>query len=374
MALTQEQRDEIKDALNIDTLDTYASDPDSLIEQMTPAQLLEGLKCGTLSLEQLNYLFWYGFMATEKALSESKKYTDSQINTKANLCNSLSPRAGNLLQIDPQPDGSCKLYYGTVAEQDSYYVDPNLGSDLNIGTRIAPLKSIKEAFSRIPENSSNVTVYLKSDLTHYVRSSEVIEVRANVTVQSYSVYNDSVKASWNEPASGWGAYGAQSWQRAKISCIADLPLSSNPSQSIGVCFIARQKLDFLGVTFEFPFATNPPVNAWQKAILTGGGIIGLVDCVVLNNNPNWRLISSAVGGLSPTVDIVALAISTVNDLFDLSSGGLINMSIGWHGATATNPSGMPYHVGNDPSFLKDRAFGDKAPQPQSENYRVTLSL
>ena len=79
MALTQAQRDAIKANLNLDTLDTYASNPDSLIEQMTPEQLLEGLKCGTLSLEQLNYLFFLGFTATEKALAESKAYTDGKL-------------------------------------------------------------------------------------------------------------------------------------------------------------------------------------------------------------------------------------------------------------------------------------------------------
>ena len=101
MALTQAQRDAIKANLNLDTLDTYASNPNSLIEQMTLEQLLEGLKCGTLSLEQLNYLFFLGFTATEKSLAESKAYTDgktTELANKLNFCNALSPRSGNLLQ------------------------------------------------------------------------------------------------------------------------------------------------------------------------------------------------------------------------------------------------------------------------------------
>lgn len=219
MALTQAQRDAIKAALNLDTLDTYASNPDSLIEQMTPEQLLEGLKCGTLSLEQLNYLFFLGFTATEKALAESKAYTDAQttiLNNKFNFCDALSPRSGNLLQADVQPDGSCKFYYGIEPPADllNQYVDPSIGIDTNPGTRALPLRTIKKAVGRILGGTYG-NIYLQESEVHTVKSNEAWK-NANINFYSYGPGCDVLIADKAMRSCNWGFYGAKIAPKARI--------------------------------------------------------------------------------------------------------------------------------------------------------------
>ena len=219
MALTQAQRDAIKAALNLDTLDTYASNPDSLIEQMTPEQLLEGLKCGTLSLEQLNYLFFLGFTATEKSLAESKAYTDGQtteLANKLNFCNALSPRSGNLLQADVQLDGSCKFYYGVEPPADllNQYVDPSIGVDTNPGTRALPLRTIKKAVGRILGGTYG-NIYLQESEVHTVKSSEAWK-NANINFYSYGPGCDVLIADNAMRSCNWSFYGAKIAPKARI--------------------------------------------------------------------------------------------------------------------------------------------------------------
>ena len=72
MALTQAQIQAILSGINPADMDGFASNPDSVISTMTAEEFKQGLECGTLSLEDLNYLFLYGFLATQKSLEVSK--------------------------------------------------------------------------------------------------------------------------------------------------------------------------------------------------------------------------------------------------------------------------------------------------------------
>lgn len=184
MAITQAERDSIIAGIDLNLIDDYASNPNSLIEIMTSAEFKQGLECGNFSLEDLNYLFLFGYMATQKALAESKAYTDSkttQLAQDLSLCNALSTREGNLLRVDPQPNGSCKLYYGTRAEDEirDIYIDSSLGSDSNSGTRASPMKTIQAALAR---GSAQVerSIWLKELQAHIVDASNPAILRGGV--------------------------------------------------------------------------------------------------------------------------------------------------------------------------------------------------
>ena len=184
MAITQAERDSIIAGIDLNLIDDYASNPNSLIEIMTSAEFKQGLECGNFNLEDLNYLFLFGYMATQKALAESKAYTDSkttQLAQELSLCNALSTREGNLLRVDPQPNGSCKLYYGTRAEDEilNIYIDSSLGSDSNAGTRVSPMRTIQAALAR---GSAQVErfIWLKELQAHIVDASNAAVLRGGV--------------------------------------------------------------------------------------------------------------------------------------------------------------------------------------------------
>lgn len=349
MALTQAQRNAIKAALNLDTLDTYASNPDSLIEQMTPEQLLEGLKCGTLSLEQLNYLFFLGFTATEKSLAESKAYTDgktTELANNLNFCNALSPRSGNLLQADLQPDGSCKFYYGIEppANLANQYVDPVNGQDTNNGSRASPLRTIARALDNLP-TGTRASVHLHEDAIHYLKSSERRALDKTVWFYTYGSDTDNAQAQWDTDLSGWGWYGWQNAPKAQIEFVNDSLIGgSEPGKHKAghLEILNGQSLHLLGVKL----VTAPDVNMtnqpfWRSA-LSGNGDIIMVDCAIDAQ-------SLPVFGSSPdqqpritlnTVDVVGSS-----PLFVLGSGGKITVAAYARSVGSANPQGHLYNNG-----------------------------
>lgn len=375
MALTQAQRDAIKVDLNLDTLDTYASNPGSLIEQMTPEQLLEGLKCGSLSLEQLNYLFFLGFTATEKALAESKAYTDgktTELANKLNFCNALSPRSGNLLTVDTQPDGSCKFYYGLTAAQGEYYVDAENGSDSNVGTRAEPLRTLHRAVSLVPQGTTNVQIYLRGDQTHYVRSSQrILSITSEFGIRSYSETNDAIQIAWNETSTGWGANGAASWQRAKIQFVADYAGLDSPGTVQALTFESLGAISFYGCHILLPQETNPAPQYLFHCVLSGSGSLHIVDTIVENDTGIWNLVGS-VDGRNPTVSINALLVTGTDPIFELRNGGKIEAGIYNHTAGWTSITGVQGFAGTAPATLKNLVVGNHAPTTLSDNYNTTL--
>lgn len=184
MALTQAQIQAILSGINPAEMDGFASNPDSVISTMTAEELNQGLECGTLSLEDLNYLFLYGFLATQKSLEVSKNYTDAQVSGKKYDCSWISPRAGNLIVLDPQPDGSCLPYYGTAAEDDveSLYINVN-GDNSAAGTKASPLKDAWAALGRGTSGTKR-RLFFAEGQTHYVDPEYVAEYRGGEFVVS----------------------------------------------------------------------------------------------------------------------------------------------------------------------------------------------
>lgn len=210
MALTQAQRDAIYADIILGNLDDYASNPDSLIEVMSSEEFKQGLTCGQLSLEKLNYLFAFTMLSIQKALAESKAYAEGLTTALANalnFCNALSPRAGNLLTVDTQPDGSCKFYYGTVAgaEIANLYIDAVAGDDDALGTRAAPMKTIQAALAR---GSAGVQryIWLKELQTHIVYTDKPAVLRGGqLNLNPYGTGIDNLPTvvgdyDWKSPA------------------------------------------------------------------------------------------------------------------------------------------------------------------------------
>jgi hypothetical protein len=178
MALTAAQRQAVYDAINLGALDNYASNETSLIEEMTPAQIKQGLTCGTLKLEHVNFLFLRAMFAAKKAEDESKTYTDSQIQNAKYKCSWKSPREGNLIVLDAQPDGSCLPYYGVIAEDSilNLFIDSAAGDDSATGTRASPMRTIRAALAR-GSAGVNRTIWLKELQTHIVDASNPATLR-----------------------------------------------------------------------------------------------------------------------------------------------------------------------------------------------------
>ena len=184
MALTQAQIQAILSGINPADMGGFASKPDSVISTMTAEEFKQGLECGTLSLEDLNYLFLYGFLATQKSLQVSKDYTDARVAGKKYDCSWKSPRAGNLIVLDPQPDGSCLPYYGTAAEDDveSLYINVN-GDNSAAGTEASPLKDAWAALAR-GVSGTRRRLFFAEGQTHYVDPEHIAEYRGGEFVVS----------------------------------------------------------------------------------------------------------------------------------------------------------------------------------------------
>lgn len=375
MALTQARRDAIFAGIDLNLIDDYASNPDSLIEVMSNEDYKQGLKCGTLSLEQLNYLFLAGFLSTQKALAESKAYTDgktTELANKLNFCNALSPRSGNLLTVDTQPDGSCKFYYGLTAAQGEYYVDAINGSNSNVGTRASPLRTLRHAISLVPQGTTNVQIFLRGDQTHYINSNDrAFSITSEFGIRSYSEVNDAIQIAWNESGTGWGAYGAANWQRAKIQFIADFAGADAPGTVQALTLETLGAIHFFGCHILLPQETNPAPQYLYHCVLSGSGLIHFVDTVVENDTGIWKLVGS-VNGRNPKVAIDALLATGTDPIFELRTGGSMEAGIYNHGAGWTSITGVAGFVGTSPATLKNLVVGNHTPTTLSDNYNTTL--
>ena len=372
MALTQAQRDAIKANLNLDTLDTYASNPDSLIEQMTPEQLLEGLKCGTLSLEQLNYLFFLGFTATEKALAESKAYTDgktTELADKLNFCNALSPRSGNLLQADLQPDGTCKIYYGIEppANLKNQYVDPINGNDSNSGTRASPLRTIVHAIDRLP-TGSRASIHLEESTQHYWKSTDRRSIDKTIYFYTYGSGTDAAQAAWNADLSGWPWFGWQNAPKAAIEFIHDgLIGDSEPGKHKAgqVDVLNGYSAIFAGVKFKTPPDINMTNQPLWRAAMTGNGDIILTDCAV---DADQLPLFSSSPDQQPRITLDVVDVVGAAPLFVLGSGGKITVAAYERPAGTANPQGFLFNNGASIASYSSKVQNRSTAVPVSPNF------
>ena len=372
MALTQAQRDAIKANLNLDTLDTYASNPDSLIEQMTPEQLLEGLKCGTLSLEQLNYLFFLGFTATEKSLAESKAYTDGQttiLANKLNFCNALSPRSGNLLQTDTQLDGSCKFYYGIEppANLANQYVDPVNGQDTNNGSRASPLRTIVRAIDNLP-TGTRAAIHLHEDATHYLKSSERRTLDKTIRFFTYGPDTDNAQAQWDLDLSGWGWFGWKNAPKAPIEFVNDAFIgSSEPGKHKAgqLEVLGGQSLHFSGTKLVTGADSNMTSQPFWRSALSGNGDIILIDAAI---DAQALPVFGSSPDQQPRITLNIVDVTGSAPLFVLGSGGKITVAAYERAIGSVNPQGFIYNNGLPIASYKSRVQNRSTAVPVSPNF------
>ena len=369
MALTPEQRQAIYDAIVLGDLDDYASNPDSLIEEMTPEQIKQGLTCGTLKLEQLNFLLLRGLLATQKAEAESKAYTDAQIGARANFCQILALDAGQLLQYRAQPDGSCKIFYGIEppANLANQYVDPVNGQDTNTGTRASPLRTIKYAMDRLPQGTRG-RIHLHEDATHYLKSSERTSLDKTLYFSTYGADTDVAKATWDADSSGWEWFGWQNSPKARIEFIADgLIGGSEPGKHKAQCLEALNgySINFSGVLFVTAADVNMTNQPYWRSAMTGNGDIILTDCAIQAN-------SLPVFGTSPDqqprIIMNIVDVSGASSLFVLGSGGKMTVAAYDRPAGSVNPQGLLYNNGFPRASYATKVDSRETAVPVSPNF------
>ena len=371
MALTQAQRDAIYADIILGNLDDYASNPDSLIEVMSSEEFKQGLTCGQLSLEKLNYLFAFTMLSIQKALAESKAYAEGLTTALANalnFCNALSPRSGNLLQVDPQPDGSCKFYYGIEppANLANQYVDPVNGQDSNVGSRASPLRTIIEAIDRLP-TGTRATIHLHEGGVHYWKSSERRNFDKNVYFLTYGPQTDVAQATWNATVSGWAWYGWQNSPKARLEFIYDAPFPSEPGKVGGICFEVPQasSANFNGITLVTPSVGNMNnVIYWQGAMSGQGGLLNFTDCAF--EVPQWPLFTSSPD-VNPIININVGDVTGSANLIDLSSGGKIDIAVYTRPAGTVNPQGLVYNNGTQGTYWATKVTARATAVPTSPN-------
>ena len=373
MALTQAQRDAIYADIILGNLDDYASNPDSLIEVMSSEEFKQGLTCGQLSLEKLNYLFAFTMLSVQKALAESKAYAEGLTTALANalnFCNALSPRSGNLLQVDQQPDGSCKFYYGIEppANLANQYVDPINGSDSNVGSRASPLRTIIEAIDRLP-TGTNGTIHLIDNAPHYWTSSNRRHIDKVIRFYPYGTATDSAQATWDAAITGWYWLGWKNSPRATIQFQYDeLRGPAEPGKYLGMCMNVNNGMTvhFNGINFVTPNqASNITGVSFWTAAISGNGKIICTDCKA--NLQELPLFSSSPE-YSPFISLEVIDITGNANVTEQGSGGRINIEAYARPAGSTNPQGLLYNNGSAPSYIGSKAAGRAAPAPISNNY------
>ena len=373
MALTQAQRDAIYADIILGNLDDYASNPDSLIEVMSSEEFKQGLTCGQLSLEKLNYLFAFTMLSIQKALAESKAYAEGLTTALANalnFCNALSTRSGNLLQVDTQPDGSCKFYYGVEPPADlvNQYVDPVNGADTNIGSRASPLRTIVKAIDRLPSNTTG-NIHLIDNAIHYWTSKNRRYIDKNIAFYPYGAATDSAQATWDAAISGWYWLGWQNSPRATIQFQYDDPRGVvEPGKYLGVCMAVNNgytvTMNGINVVTPNQESNITSLNFWRGA-MSGNGKLLFIDCKArLDELPLF----TSDPARSPFISLQVIDITGGADVTNQIDGGRINIEVYRRSAGATNPQGLLYNVGTDPSYVGTKAAGRATPAPISNNY------
>ena len=369
MALTQAQRDAIFAGIDLNAIDDFASNPDSLIEIMSNDDYKQGLKCGKLSLEQLNYLFLAGFLSTQKALAESRAYTDAQIDSKANFCNILASDSGQLLQYRPQPDGTCKIFYGVTppANLQNQYVDPVNGDDSNAGTRASPLRTIARAMGNLPEKTRG-NIHLIDNAVHYAPSSTRQSLHKDITLYPYGAATDAAQAAWDTDASGWPWFGWQNAPKFTVQFVYDNVRGvAEPGKMLGIGWLNEEgsTLTIYGGRLISPQQSNvTAVPYWQSCIGGSGTVIMYDSELVAEQFPIFGSTPSA----NPTHSLEAVSISGAAPIFELGSGGKMNTSVYVRTAGMQNPQGLLFSVGSQPSDFGARVAHRSTAVPVSPNF------
>ena len=134
---------------------------------------------------------------------------------KGGITVAISPAEGNLLK--QYPNG---LYVGTEAKENTsnLFVDSQNGSDTNTGTRVNPLRTIKECFIRNEPNTS-FTINLMEGQTHGWRSSWLNYTKnKNFTIKTYG---ESIDAALTQSQGNWNCWRSKEILRATVQFICD---------------------------------------------------------------------------------------------------------------------------------------------------------
>lgn len=254
---------------------------------------------------------------SETKIIESESITGSGNGTAATpyqIKLRLSPDEDNLLQI--RANG---VYYGTKAPDyiRNQYVDPVNGSDSNIGSRAAPLKTIAFAVKRIPANTNGNNINLHESGIHNWPSSEYVALYTpSVNFYTYGPNTDAAKTAWT--FAGWPWWGSATAPHATIKLVpnAEVYPGANKLRSTVLGLAPTATILFAGIDIHLGDATTPAatdIPEW-RGMFTGSGKINLYDSKLSFGTGASYFITAGVTEGSPVFNVNASS-------FEDSGGG-----------------------------------------------------
>ena len=284
--------------------------------------------------------------------------------SNGNTVDVISGGSGNLLQR--RADG---IYYGITPPADlaNQYVDPVNGNDNNSGSRASPLRTIMKAIDRLP-SGTRANIHLIDNATHYFPSSQRKYLDKSITIYPYGAATDVAQATWDTELTGWSWYGWKNSPKANITFVYDESRGiAEPGKVTGVCMVVLEghTLTLCGINCITPTQNDVTSVAFGQASISGNGRITMIDCAI--NTPQWPLFSSNQE-YSP-----ALSLSTVDHVgagyvFELASGGSMNVYTHDRPVGAVNPQGLLFNNGASPAYYATKVHSRMPAVPMSPNF------
>ena len=279
-------------------------------------------------------------------------------------CKMISADAGNLLQC--RADG---VYYGITPPADlaNQYVDPINGNDNNSGSRASPLRTIMKAIDRLP-SGTQAAIHLIDNATHYFPSSQRKHLDKNITIYPYGAATDVAQATWDYALTGWHWVGWQNSPKANLAFVYDESRGiAEPGKVLGMCMLVLEghTLTLYGINCITPTQNDVTGIPFWQASISGNGRITMVDCAI--NTPQWSLFSSDATD-SPTLALASVDHEGAGYVFELSSGGSMNVYAEYRPVGFANPQGLLYNNGASPAYYATKVHSRMPAIPTSPNF------
>lgn len=198
---------------------------------------------------------------------------------EGNLYVKISSYPDNLLRLIPSgPNEGLYCNYTPPVIKNDYYVDAVAGSDENEGTRSKPLKTIKEAFLRIPNISDTYTIYLKENQRFTIERQSFSDDKAydkDKIALDIRVYGDNLNKEYpNVLPNGFWYFGykTKSYPRPTIKTPLKYRADKKRNQ-MGYIVVNKLRLIGVNITHQIDSSLIPEdkLNAqydigWMKAI------------------------------------------------------------------------------------------------------------
>lgn len=230
----------------------------------------------------------------QKGDLNSGHFTNDNTNAKGGVKVRYSSAPGNLLQ--QRDDG---LYYGAYAPDDKryQYVDAANGNDANVGSKAAPLKTLKAALDRLVQGTEDNYIYLHEQQVHTIDSAQRHLLTASVTISAYGAQLDALEARWNSANTGWDVKASDGWKplmpTLKVVAGFDIPPFGGEKSPNWIEIADNKTLIIDGLNYQVEGIVKTPrvkVVEWGATII-GRGDLEFRDSVINNatSGKGWFL-------------------------------------------------------------------------------------